>query len=637
MLVTVFRRVSPLIGTALACVSAFAFVASEALAHGGQFRGPVPAITGGPRGPGGAGSPGPRTGSLGDYGGPTSWSTWWEYNKDAYLNLREAIHDPGLVNASMGGQTSTGPSSLAPSDATKRDTILPALKALLVRDSNRDIQTACLVAMAKIAFDHPEFELLPLLIERLARGNQEIRETAAVSLGITRRADALPYLIDIASDSPAGRRLVKADSVDDRTRAFAAYGLGLVAETSDDVELQERVYDSLVRLLEVDNRDIRVAALQAMGALRLDRSGAHHKRLRWKAIATLWEFFDRDLGRGEELVQAHAPAAIARLLGRGTGAEHARAKSRFLDELDERDKRSDSIVQSAILALGKLVLSPEAEPDELPFVEALQRYAVDGKDELARYLCYPALAEIGGDGNRAFLLEALRKGRKATVKPWAALGLGVHAYHSKTTSGGAVDVTIGRALEKEIGEVKNHSFRAAACVALGLTGYLDASDTVLEVLSKARLQQALRGYASLGLGLMDAKPAIPVLRAVVADSEHMPIAMMQASIGLGLLGDKEATDLLVDHVRASGTSVMRLSGLATAFRFIGDRNVVDRLIALLEDRDLARLGRAFIAAALGGVADPNDLPWNTIYSAGTNYRATTGSLTNGATGILDIL
>ena len=44
-----------------------------------------------------------------------------------------------------------------------------------------------------------------------------------------------------------------------------------------------------------------------------------------------------------------------------------------------------------------------------------------------------------------------------------------------------------------------------------------------------------------------------------------------------------------------------------------------------------------MAAALGGIADPMALPFAARYAADCNYRAAVSTLTDQATGILDLL
>ena len=68
-----------------------------------------------------------------------------------------------------------------------------------------------------------------------------------------------------------------------------------------------------------------------------------------------------------------------------------------------------------------------------------------------------------------------------------------------------------------------------------------------------------------------------------------------------------------------------------------NRERIDALIAASADEEVPKLGRAFVAAALGGVGDKDPLPWHLPLSVDANYSSPVDTLTNGATGILDIL
>ena len=87
----------------------------------------------------------------------------------------------------------------------------------------------------------------------------------------------------------------------------------------------------------------------------------------------------------------------------------------------------------------------------------------------------------------------------------------------------------------------------------------------------------------------------------------------------------------------SNENVAALSAVAGGLGFIGDRETVDPLLAMLRNERIAKLGRAFVAAALGGIADKDLLPWNTVLSENANYQARVDTFHNGSTGVLDIL
>ena len=52
---------------------------------------------------------------------------------------------------------------------------------------------------------------------------------------------------------------------------------------------------------------------------------------------------------------------------------------------------------------------------------------------------------------------------------------------------------------------------------------------------------------------------------------------------------------------------------------------------------MSKLGRAFVAASLGGVGDKDEMAWNVPLSVDCNYATGIDTLTNGMTGVLDIL
>ena len=84
-------------------------------------------------------------------------------------------------------------------------------------------------------------------------------------------------------------------------------------------------------------------------------------------------------------------------------------------------------------------------------------------------------------------------------------------------------------------------------------------------------------------------------------------------------------------------SLAVLSALANAIGQIGDRRAIDPLITMTGDNELTKLTRAFVAAALGGIGDGPILPWNQPISRDSNYGAPVDTLSNGRTGVLDIL
>jgi hypothetical protein len=150
--------------------------------------------TGGPSGPTGSptGAPGrggPRTGGRGYTSSIdlTGWQFWWEFNKDPFLRLRDTI---------LEGPPQTGDDSFYLGNTRKRSkdylglttkdklNVLETLKRAIDSTNNVDIITACMISMAKVGMNHPDFKLLDVFKPHLKSNNQEVRETAALAIGI---------------------------------------------------------------------------------------------------------------------------------------------------------------------------------------------------------------------------------------------------------------------------------------------------------------------------------------------------------------------------------------------------------------------------------------------------------------------
>jgi HEAT repeat protein len=667
----------------LALATALA-TAPDLFAHGGQYRGPgdvVPPNPGGGRGsgpgsagpntpgPGGPNTPGPSapstpgpsgpsTGGPGSSSGPgaastgprgaaigddlTRWSFWWEFNKDPFIRLKDAIHAGGITTGSddfyLGGaRREEASDTLKPPKGTIINEILPALKQALEATTDRDITSSCIVAMAKIGEDHPNFKVLPILEERLKSRDQEIRETAALSMGISQMPEALPNLIHLARDSQEGRTLCDRSEVDFRTRSFASYGIGLVAFASSNTDLKRSAFEALKDAVGGSgDRNIKVSAINGIRLIRINpEAGEKELKLRDEMVETLWSYYTKDLGQGDQQIQAHVPTAIATILGRG-GDTKGIYKERLAGELEEKfGKRNITIYQSAALALGQLCT---ATKEDQKYCKLLDDHAGNGRDHQARYFSIMALADIGGNENRNMLLKRLEKG-KDQEKSWAAISLGVLAFDAAKAAGkgATTDSTIGRALHDVLNNEKNDEVLSAAAVALGLCKYNDAADDMRKLMEKYKKRDDFAGYISIGLALMNDTSSKEVIREIVKGAIRRPDLLKQAAIALGKMGDKQVAKDLTELLAAPDKNVAKLSAIASALGYIGDKRSIKPLSTMLFDQSITELSRAFAAVALGGIADKEDLPWNSKIAVDLNYRAAVETLTNESSGILDIL
>ena len=146
----------------------------------------------------------------------------------------------------------------------------------------------------------------------------------------------------------------------------------------------------------------------------------------------------------------------------------------------------------------------------------------------------------------------------------------------------------------------------------------------------------LAGYFAVGLALLGDPASATPLIAVMERSKRRPFLLLQSAIALGRIGDRRANERLLVMLKASESAVV-LGGIANAIGQIGDRRAIDPLIELSQDDQVTRLARAFVAAALGGIGDRRPLPWNMPLSRDSSYAGAVDTLTNGSTGVLDIL
>jgi HEAT repeat protein len=511
-----------------------------------------------------------------------------------------------------------------------------------------------MIAMAKIGKSTEQIDILQVMRNRLKENDQEIRESAAVALGISQMTESVADLAELVKDSEAGRKLCDRSEVDDRTRSFAAYGLGLVGWASSSNDVKRQCYEPLKLILQdkdISDRNIRVAAINAIALLRPDTST--DTALLEDCLTELDKFYAQELGAGEELIQAHVPPAIAKLYEQvDLEAENCKAladrltkyKESWIGELRGRTKKKNIVsTQSVVVALGR-ACEPNEGPADTPKIDleasiALFDYFKKGKDQQAQYFSLMALGQIGGEKNREALLEALRTGNKALEKPWAAVSLGVLAHYNYEEMGlrKTVDRGVGEILVRELRDVKNPGAIAGMAVALGLVQYQDAADQLRDLLEEKKSQDELAGYICIGLALMGDQRATQPINDLVKASVRRPTRLQQAAIALGKLGDKNAAETLVTMMTEGDQNLAKMSAIASALGFIGDRRTIEPLIKMLNDEGLTPISRAFAAVALGGVADKEMLPWNSKIGMNMNYRAAVETLTNQVSGILDIL
>lgn len=413
------------------------------------------------------------------------------------------------------------------------------------------------------------------------------------------------------------------------------------------------------------HRDVNVACLTSIGltALPIDArdlafESANHARnagvmgSRQDQLRFLLAYYGDD--SNHPLTRAQAPTAMARLL-RGNDvpedfAPRTIASKTLMQSLAEESRVDNAMQQSCILALGSIG-DCDADPLDVSIRQALMRVKDSLADQQARRFALIALAQAAGhpgrgDGDpvhgvntresqqnvRTFLTRELSS--RTSTRAWAGLALAVlERSLDDAQRGSSKDSKL--ALRACLADARSPDDVGAFSIACGIVRDGGAKDVLLERLDTVRDVEA-RGYTAVALGLLGEKSAVGPITELAKRSRFQPELLRNAAIALGLLDDKQLVPELIDMLSAA-TSLASQAAVSKALGTIGDSRSVGALMQLLHNGEATDLARAFGAVALGIVADKEDLPWNAKIGVGSNYRANTSSLTDGRSGILDIL
>lgn len=615
-----------------------------------------------------------KYGSIDD---PTDWRLWWEFNKDLYLrfaNINTGEVRSGSDDFFLGrGQRSEVVGGRA-SDELIDGTLVPALlEAVKLGGSNPFVQSA-LVAMTKIGGpdNQFQFDFVTKWFLELPNGTDVMHPTAAFALGLGGDPADIALLRELAKDSEAGRALVKGKAVPSEMRAYATYGLGVLAHRSEDRAVRGQVVRDLIDLLEAKvekpkkadetwSNDVQVAAMIALGLvpLHVDESVVacycgkcvvpEPETSLYPQVTYLMRYFTADK-EYDPFLRAHAATTLGRLVAARPAGVTERMKEGIAEvlirALENSSKQPALVRESAVLALGLIGDADDGDVDQW-IRWAVGRSARAGTPLEQRFAMI-ALASIGGragEGEEPFaaqddveksLLHHLASARKE-VKPWAGLAIGVLA-HSLREDGRSVDPASTLALRSSMKTVRRGSDMGAYAVALGLCQDASATEDLLERFEEVKDEDA-RGYAALALGLLGAREAIAPLQKVMTDGDALPLLQTRAGIALGLLGDSGVVGQLL-ALAANGPEEKAASREAAvaALGFIGDRRAVDRLCEILTQKDKhSDTLRETAMVAVGFLADRTARPWRTVFTLGSNYRAEVPSYTSGkGTGILNL-
>jgi HEAT repeat protein len=569
--------------------------------------------------------------------------------------LKVALARQVLTTGTDGGGTEGNP---ARSEVSRlRQRMIAVLSRELGPADAPDLSTAILLALGKAGSCLSDAEI-PGLVEAikpfLRDANQEISESAAIALGALAHPSPALFLVELLEDSAAARAAVGRAEVPYRTRAFAAYGLGLVGQRVHSPDVRRYIVRHLVRAFESDRTgtsDLGVACIAALGLVHVDTpiAGAEKRSAsdtsggapESEGAFLLQVFSNHKHG---DVLRAYLPVSVARSLRTSPPEFLEPLLATLCPVLDPHAKESALVQQSTVMALGSL--PPAGELEFKRIVNALQDSSSHG-DKLASNLALISLARItagdslattGVDNTsqvRALLVREIARGPTVT-RGWAALALGIQEY-TRMKMGGAPSSDARAAIQAALVDHRSPGEAGAYCIAAGLMRDVAAREAVQRILLEGQ-EDDVRAHAAIGLGLMQDDSAIDPLRKVLADSRYRPVLLRDSAIALGLLGDPRAAPLLWTMLSES-KSLGAQSAIASALGFIGDARSIEPLLGMIESKGTSDRTKAFAAAALGNICDESPLPWNSSYALDVNYVLPPATLYEpvGGTGLLDIL
>lgn len=561
--------------------------ATDARAHGGQFRGPAGNVPAGGRSP------------------SDPVAGWWEANVDALVGLD-----------STGPVTTDGAGDLGVSlFRAREDKIVPFLRTVVAgkRGNDPDLMAAAVLALAKTTSEPADVETILALSEDPSRPRL-VLEAAALAPGLLRRSEPKQRFDPSLLDRVRGRCLAVYDGRTQgsrRVRASAALALGLLGDqpTMPFVAGAPRLdvaFALLERLKAADDVEFEVALSIALG-LQASTFVSRDVLDALRGLASTGVLASRPR---PSACRAHAIVAYARL----AGAEASGLLFRFLRAPhEENDLRHAAMAALGVVAGRLYPLARTAAAGEVSAHADRGNPETVGLALLTLGRLFGAAFEDGADRTTIaspaaeLLLRQIDEGPGA-ARSVAALATGLALRPSPApeldAAGSMFRLKAVDALTKLDDERTDPALRGVAYLALGLSRGAASAPRLVALVGRRDMDVELRARAATALGLLGLRGTdlLEALRAAL-DTKAPDVVRREAARSLGYLGDVAALPALVADLRANLSDAIR-SRAAAGLGALHRTAAVDPLIELASDRSAGDLARAVAVAALGLLADP---------------------------------
>ena len=511
-----------------------------------------------------------------------NWETWWGLNDDRFLLLKKKLRqeDASTENADIFLGDSSGLEVDIEKITRKKiiNKIVPALKIAL-KDPYYDARAGAVIALGKVA-DPLDTDSLARISGLLGDPSKQVRESACLALGLLGNPDSVSILKDIVEANKNGRNAVGRHSdILNRTRSFACIALGLIRHQRNDVDVSKFLIDILRSDAPTDRK---VAATIGI-YLTQDK----------EVVPELIHVFESD--NIDIYVKAHIATALGKL----------RDKASSITLMKHLRSKHSHISRSCAIALGLV-----ANSKDLNLAKTLRKRLSVAPHRSIKNFSMLSLGEMGSDLGQSVLVDRLRKGQPMD-KSYAALALGIQGFKGKLrdkvgvsqvvygqytkskspSMKGAFAISLGllgateyaEKLRADIGNISTQGVQGYLAISLALLNDRNSIPTIRELV-KDRGDINRRKRAAIALGMLRDRKAVALLKEVMKDSKSSKAILGSATVAMGHIGDRTAIPTLVDMVTNIKDNQDVTRAFATvALGYLGDREDIPLLSKIHEN------------------------------------------------------
>lgn len=474
------------------------------------------------------------------------WWQWWEMNRLQYIPPRRQLARDGSA-APTSSRYSFGDRLERPFVERMTAELRPLVERATFDDDVR-VRARAAMTWGRLA----RRDAIPRLEAMLDDPSVHVRHCALLGLGATGELDATRLLLELVTDPKDARR------VSAHASSVAMMGLA-IGRHYGMPEIVERFVDDVLETVDDDDEYLLASAAFVYDAL------SPSERVRRHAMTVAR---DEDF---DVIARCNALTALAK-------SGDVTAAGMLVDALEDGDV---DVRRSAAIGL--------ARHGDRPLVDVLTVALERETDAVAKGHLVVALGEQYDEAAGTLLVDLLRDGREAALRPWAALALGIRARRT-----GDVDTTCD-VIHEALADESNADAHGAYLLACGIARDSGSIAWLRDELSSTG-DPRRRVFAAQALALIDDRASSAALREQL-ERETWPYARAAIGQSLAYVGGPEDSQVVVELVRSLNDPTLQASA-ASAVGFLGSESALRGLAEVLSDERAPDEARG---AALDGI------------------------------------